>query len=86
MSKTQYRRAVSMRPTTFIALTHHCEGNGISVTGFVEALILNALEAAEVSLPSREEAIAEIRNRAETRRLASGPEQDDEVTSSIFTF
>jgi hypothetical protein len=82
MKKKQYRRAVSMKPHVYIALAQHCEAHAICRTSFVEALITQALEASGVSLPSRDEAIAEIRARAKP----TGDDEDVDIAPAFFTF
>lgn len=75
MAKRQTRRSISVKGLTYQRLKNYCEEQGLSVSGYLEEIIANRLDEANVPIPER----VEIRTKPKM------PEPD-EVISQHFTF
>lgn len=76
MAKRQTRRSISVKGITYQRLKDYCDANNISVSGYLEEIIAERLDAAGVPVPtvlkSRPERKAEV--------------QPEEIVSQHFTF
>lgn len=75
MAKRQTRRSISVKGITYQRLKNYCEGQGLSVSGYLEDIISQRLDAANVPVPER------VEPRTQPKR--SEPE---EIISQHFTF
>ena len=75
MAKQQTRRSISVKGITYQRLKDYCDGQRQSVSGFLEEIIAQKLDAAGVPVPT-------VLKPRPSRKL---PEAD-EIVSSHFTF
>ena len=75
MAKRQTRRSISVKGITYQRLKNYCEVEGLSVSGYLEDIIANKLDAANVPVPEKVE--------PRQRTKISEPE---EIISQHFTF
>lgn len=75
MAKRQTRRSISVKGLTYQRLKNFCEEQGLSVSGYLEGIIAERLDAANVPVPER----------VEPRPRPKAPESD-EIISQHFTF
>ncbi len=76
MAKRQTRRSISVKGITYQRLKDYCDGQGKSVSGYLEELIATKLDAAGVPIPTV------LKPRPE-RKTSVDPE---EIVSQHFTF
>ena len=76
MAKRQTRRSISVKGITYQRLKDYCDTHDLSVSGYLEDLIAEKLDAAGVPVPA-------ILKPRPTRKTASDP---DEIVSQHFTF
>jgi hypothetical protein len=55
MAKRQTRRSISVKGLTYQRLKNFCETKGLSVSGYLEDIISQRLDAANVPVPERVE-------------------------------
>jgi len=79
MAKRQTRRSISVKGITYQRLKNFCEEQGLSVSGYLEDIIANRLDAANVPVPEK----VEPRPAPETTKPSHEPE---EIISQHFTF
>lgn len=77
MSKKQTRRSISFRAEVYATAVAHARERGVSVTSFVEAAVVNALNAAGATMLERGEAI---------ERLKPVTHQEVESVTGVWTF
>ncbi len=75
MAKRQTRRSISVKGITYQRLKDYCEASGISVSGYLEEIIAEKLDAAGVPVP-----------KAVKPRPAPKVVDSDEIVSQHFTF
>jgi hypothetical protein len=75
MAKRQTRRSISVKGLTYQRLKNFCETQNLSVSGYLEDIIAQRLDAANVPIPER----------VEPRPKAKSSE-NDEIISQHFTF
>ncbi|MCA9713895.1 MAG: hypothetical protein H6713_09785 [Myxococcales bacterium] len=75
MAKRQTRRSISVKGITYQRLKDYCEASGISVSGYLEEIIAEKLDAAGVPVP-----------KAVKPRPAPKAVDSDEIVSQHFTF
>jgi hypothetical protein len=76
MAKRQTRRSISVKGITYQRLKDYCDGTGKSVSGFLEDIIAEKLDAAGVPIPT---VLKPRPQRAE-------PAEAEEIVSQHFTF
>ncbi len=76
MAKRQTRRSISVKGITYQRLKDYCEACGLSVSGYLEEIIAEKLDAAGVPVPTV------VKQRPQPK-LNSNP---DEIVSQHFTF
>ena len=76
MAKRQTRRSISVKGITYQRLKDYCDTNNISVSGFLEDIIAERLDAAGVPVPTV--------LKARPERKAEVPAE--EIVSQHFTF
>lgn len=81
MAKRQTRRSISVKGITYQRLKNFCEGQSMSVSGYLEDIIAERLDAANVPVPERVEP-RPAPQQAEPQRNANG----EEIISQHFTF
>ena len=75
--KKQTRRAISVTGKTYQRVSDYCKGEGRSVSGYLEEIIAEKMDAAGVPAPPF------VRPRGPTRKPAKKLE---EIVSQHFTF
>lgn len=75
MAKRQTRRSISVRGVTYQRLKNFCDAEGLSVSGYLEDIIAERLDAAGVPVPTY------VPPRPAPKMIES-----DEITSQHFTF
>ena len=76
MAKRQTRRSISVKGITYQRLKNYCEDQGLSVSGYLEQIIAQNLDAEDVPVPER------VEPRPESKPVGEG----DEIISQHFTF
>ena len=76
MAKRQTRRSISVKGITYQRLKDYCDATGVSVSGYLEEIIAEKLDAAGVPVPTV--------LRARPERKAEVPAE--EIVSQHFTF
>ena len=76
MAKQQTRRSISVKGITYQRLKDYCDGQRTSVSGFLEEIIAQQLDAAGVPIPT-------ILKPRPQRKLS---DNDDSIVSAHFTF
>ena len=80
MAKRQTRRSISVKGITYQRLKNFCEAQGLSVSGYLEDIIANRLDEANVPVPER------VDPRPEPTKQPGAPHDPDEIISQHFTF
>lgn len=80
MAKRQTRRSISVKGITYQRLKNFCEAQGLSVSGYLEDIIANRLDEANVPVPER------VDPRPEPVTKPGAPHDPDEIISQHFTF
>lgn len=75
MAKRQTRRSISVKGITYQRLKNYCQAHGISVSGYLEEIIAEKLDAAGVPVPDY------VEPRPSPKVVSS-----DEIISQHFTF
>lgn len=75
MAKQQTRRSISVKGITYQRLKDYCDGQRQSVSGFLEEIIAQKLDAAGVPIPT-------VLKPRPQRKMPDG----DDIVSSHFTF
>ncbi|MCA9693971.1 MAG: hypothetical protein R3A51_03265 [Nannocystaceae bacterium] len=75
MAKRQTRRSISVKGITYQRLKDYCEASGISVSGYLEEIIAEKLDAAGVPVP-----------KAVKPRPPTKVPESEEIVSQHFTF
>ena len=73
--KRHTRRSISLKGITYQRLKNHCEDEGFSISGYLETVIAEKLDAAGVPVPTK----------LEPRKPPPPPVADD-IISQHFTF
>lgn len=81
MAKRQTRRSISVKGITYQRLKNFCEAQNLSVSGYLEDIIANRLDEANVPVPERVDPRPEP-----SAKPAGGPHDPDEIISQHFTF
>ncbi len=81
MAKRQTRRSISVKGITYQRLKGYCDENNLSVSGYLEEIIAEKLDAAGVPVPTVLKARPE---RADADGNSAQPPQ--ETASQHFTF
>ena len=76
MGKRQTRRTISLKGLTYQRLKDYCDAEGHSVSGYLEDMIKERLDALRVPVPEK------LRPRGPTTKRAV----DLDAASGIFTF
>jgi hypothetical protein len=76
MAKRQTRRSISVKGITYQRLKDYCDAEGESVSGFLESIIAERLDAAGVPIPTV--------LRPRPQRTNAG--DSEEIVSQHFTF
>ncbi len=76
MAKRQTRRSISVKGITYQRLKDYCEACGLSVSGYLEEIIAEKLDAAGVPVPTV------VKQRPQPKL----PANPDEIVSQHFTF
>lgn len=77
MAKRQTRRSISVKGITYQRLKNFCEEQGLSVSGYLEQIIANNLDAQNVPVPER------VEPRPQAKPDAP---RGEEIISQHFTF
>ncbi|HEY0133647.1 MAG TPA: hypothetical protein VGB85_06190 [Nannocystis sp.] len=75
MAKRQTRRSISVKGITYQRLKDFCESSGLSVSGYLEDIIAEKLDAAGVPVPT-------VVKPRPTSKLVDA----DDIVSQHFTF
>jgi len=75
MAKRQTRRSISVKGITYQRLKDYCESSGLSVSGYLEDIIAEKLDAAGVPVPT-----------VVKPRTAAKLVEADDIVSQHFTF
>ncbi|MBL9107125.1 MAG: hypothetical protein JNL82_39875 [Myxococcales bacterium] len=75
MAKRQTRRSISVKGITYQRLKDFCESSGLSVSGYLEDIIAEKLDAAGVPVPT-----------VVKPRPVQKVGESDEIVSQHFTF
>ena len=75
MAKRQTRRSISVKGITYQRLKNYCEAHDLSISGYLEQIIAEKLDAAGVPVPER------VEPRPKPRVAVP-----DEIISQHFTF
>lgn len=75
MAKRQTRRSISVKGITYQRLKDFCESSGLSVSGYLEDIIAEKLDAAGVPVPT-------VVKPRPTAKLADS----EDIVSQHFTF
>lgn len=75
MAKRQSRRSISVKGLTYQRLKNFCEAHNLSVSGYLEGIIGERLDAANAPVPERVEP-----------RPARKSSEPNEIISQHFTF
>lgn len=81
MAKRQTRRSISVKGITYQRLKNFCEDQGLSVSGYLEEIIAQRLDEADVPVPEKLE--PRPQPVAATQPREGG---GDEIISQHFTF
>ena len=81
MAKRQTRRSISVKGITYQRLKNFCEAQNLSVSGYLEDIIANRLDEANVPVPERVDPRPEP-----SAKPAGAPHDPDEIISQHFTF
>jgi len=76
MAKRQTRRSISVKGITYQRLKNYCEDQNMSVSGYLESIIAERLDAANVPVPEK----------VEPRPSAAKEAPREEIISQHFTF
>ena len=76
MAKRQTRRSISVKGITYQRLKDFCDAHRLSVSGFLEDLIAEKLDAAGAPVPTV------VKPRPGLRKVS----EPDEIVSQHFTF
>jgi hypothetical protein len=76
MAKRQTRRSISVKGITYQRLKDYCDAQGKSVSGYLEEIIAEKLDAAGVPVPT-------VLKPRPTRKNSS---ETEEIVSQHFTF
>ncbi|MBZ5715505.1 MULTISPECIES: hypothetical protein [Nannocystis] len=75
MAKRQTRRSISVKGITYQRLKDYCESTGLSVSGYLEEIIAEKLDAAGVPVPT-------VVKPRPTAKLI----ENEDIVSQHFTF
>ncbi len=75
MAKRQTRRSISVKGITYQRLKNYCESHEVSISGYLETIIAEHLDAEGVPVPEKVEA------RPKPKAIRA-----DEIISQHFTF
>jgi hypothetical protein len=75
MAKRQTRRSISVKGITYQRLKNFCDAQSLSISGYLEDLIAEKLDAANVPVPEK------VEPRAKPKAPVA-----DEIISQHFTF
>lgn len=78
MAKRQTRRSISVKGLTYQRLKNFCEEQSMSVSGYLEQIIADRLDAANVPVPEKVEP-------RPSQKPSTGPQGED-IISQHFTF
>jgi hypothetical protein len=76
MAKRQTRRSISVKGITYQRLKDYCESTGLSVSGYLEEIIAEKLDAAGVPVPTV------VKPRTSAKLVEGG----EDIVSQHFTF
>lgn len=76
MAKRQTRRSISVKGITYQRLKNYCEDQNLSVSGYLESIIAERLDAANVPVPEK----------VDPRPSTQKEPQREEIISQHFTF
>ena len=81
MAKRQTRRSISVKGITYQRLKNFCEDTGLSVSGYLEQIIADKLDAQNVPVPEK------VEPRPAPARQPEGPTgEEPAIISQHFTF
>ena len=88
MAKRQTRRSISVKGITYQRLKNFCEAQGLSVSGYLEDIIANRLDEANVPVPERVDPRPEppVVVTTTSSKPPGAPHEPDEIISQHFTF
>ena len=76
MAKRQTRRSISVKGITYQRLKNYCEDQNLRVSGYLESIIAERLDAANVPVPEK----------VDPRPSTQKEPQREEIISQHFTF
>ncbi|MEM6991253.1 MAG: hypothetical protein AAF721_12165 [Myxococcota bacterium] len=79
MAKRQTRRSISVKGITYQRLKNFCEDSGVSVSGYLEQIIADQLDAQNVPVPEK----VDPRPAADNKPQSS---EEPSIISQHFTF
>lgn len=79
MAKRQTRRSISVKGITYQRLKNFCEDNNVSVSGYLEQIIADKLDAQNVPVPEK------VEPRPTAAPKQAEPDQPS-IVSQHFTF
>lgn len=80
MAKRQTRRSISVKGITYQRLKNFCEAQNLSVSGYLEDIIAERLDAANVPVPER------VEPRPQAKPLEQTTPTGEPIISQHFTF
>lgn len=83
MAKRQTRRSISVKGITYQRLKDYCDATGKSVSGYLEDIIAEKLDAAGAPIPT---VLKPRTQRKEETVTTSSEAEPEEIVSQHFTF
>jgi hypothetical protein len=80
MAKRQTRRSISVKGITYQRLKDYCDATGKSVSGYLEDIIAEKLDAAGAPIPTV------LKPRVQRKEEAVVEDEPEEIVSQHFTF
>lgn len=82
MAKRQTRRSISVKGITYQRLKDFCDATGKSVSGYLEDIIAEKLDAAGAPIPT----VLKPRPQREDDDVSMSDAEPEEIVSQHFTF
>ncbi|MFV8751349.1 hypothetical protein ACNOYE_12460 [Nannocystaceae bacterium ST9] len=92
MAKRQTRRSISVKGITYQRLKDYCDATGKSVSGYLEDIIAEKLDAAGAPIPTVLKARPQRKDESMVATTTAGPSsaasssEPEEIVSQHFTF
>lgn len=86
MAKRQTRRSISVKGITYQRLKDYCDATGKSVSGYLEDIIAEKLDAAGAPIPTVLKSRPQRKEEESTSTSTSPSSEPEEIVSQHFTF